>query len=182
MDDLYSLSFHPALKDLESFSCCLVENSLSRNNLLYLELPSADDDSPGNFFSFVARIEPKLESNSFIIFSAMQFLPYRELQVDVLLYDTYHPFSIASSNLGSISISLMDKARVESQEKSGWVLRKPYAPAFGFKKHAGFSPTSTSEGKNLCVFAALSLIYCISCYHGFGDTFSNTQTSHFHGY
>jgi len=27
----------------------------------------------------------------------------------------------------------MDKTRVESQERSGWVLRKPYAPAFGFK-------------------------------------------------
>jgi len=93
MDDLYSLSFHPALKDLEFFSCCLVENSLSRNNLLYLELPGADDDSPGNLFSLVARIEPKLESNSFIIFSAMQFLSYRELQIDVLLYDTLHPFS-----------------------------------------------------------------------------------------
>jgi len=33
----------------------------------------------------------------------------------------------------SISISVMDKARVESQERSGLVLRKPYAPAFGFK-------------------------------------------------
>jgi hypothetical protein len=42
----------------------------------------------------------------------------------------------------------MDKARVESQERSGWVLRKPYAPAFGFKKHAGFSPAS----KNLLGF------------------------------
>jgi len=38
----------------------------------------------------------------------------------------------------------MDKARVESQEKSGWVLRKPYALAFGFKKHADFAPASQS--------------------------------------
>jgi hypothetical protein len=63
----------------------------------------------------------------------VQFLFFRELQVDILLYDTLHPFSIASSNIGSISIFVMDKARVESQERSGWVLRKPYAPAFGFK-------------------------------------------------
>jgi hypothetical protein len=34
----------------------------------------------------------------------------------------------------SISISVMDKARVESQERSGLVLRKPYAPAYGFQK------------------------------------------------
>ena len=27
----------------------------------------------------------------------------------------------------------MDKTRVEYQERSGWVLRKPYAQAFGFK-------------------------------------------------
>jgi len=40
----------------------------------------------------------------------------------------------------SILISVTDKARAESQERSGWVLRKPYAPAFGFKKHASFSP------------------------------------------
>lgn len=97
MDNLYFLSFHPALKDLEFFPCCLVENSLSRNNLLYLELPGADDDSPGNFFSFVAGVEPQLESNSFIIFSAVQFLFFRKLQVDILLYDTLHPFSIAST-------------------------------------------------------------------------------------
>lgn len=31
---------------------------------------------------------------------------------------------------------------------------------------AGFD----SLGQNLHVFDALSLIYCISCYHGFGDT------------
>jgi hypothetical protein len=40
----------------------------------------------------------------------------------------------------SISISVMDKIRVESQKRSGWVLRKPYAPAYGFKKHASFAP------------------------------------------
>jgi hypothetical protein len=40
----------------------------------------------------------------------------------------------------SISISVMDKDRVESQKRSGWVLRKPYATAFGFQKHASFSP------------------------------------------
>ena len=38
----------------------------------------------------------------------------------------------------SILISVMDKTRVESQERSGWVLRKPYAPAFGFIKHLAF--------------------------------------------
>ena len=38
-----------------------------------------------------------------------------------------------TSPFESISISVMDKARVESQERSDWVLRKPYAPAFGFK-------------------------------------------------
>jgi hypothetical protein len=34
----------------------------------------------------------------------------------------------------------MDKARVQSLERSGWVLRKPYAPAYGFQKHASFAP------------------------------------------
>jgi hypothetical protein len=57
--------------------------------------------------SFVAGVEPQLESNFFIIFSAVQFLPFLELQVDVLLYDTYHPFSMVSSNRGGISISLI---------------------------------------------------------------------------
>jgi len=33
----------------------------------------------------------------------------------------------------SVSISVMDEASVESQERSDWVFRKPYAPAFGFK-------------------------------------------------
>jgi hypothetical protein len=33
----------------------------------------------------------------------------------------------------NILISVMDKTRVESKERSGWVLRKPYAPAFGSK-------------------------------------------------
>jgi hypothetical protein len=47
-----------------------------------------------------------------------------------------------------MSISVMRKARLEFQERSGWVLRKPYASAFGFKKHAGFSPAS----KNLLGF------------------------------
>jgi hypothetical protein len=28
---------------------------------------------------------------------------------------------------------MIDKTRVKPQERSGWVLRKPYAPAFGFK-------------------------------------------------
>ncbi len=74
MDDFHSLSFHSALKDLEFFPCCLVENSLSRNNLLYLELPGADDDRPGNFFSFVAGVEPQLEPYAFIVFFAVQFL------------------------------------------------------------------------------------------------------------
>lgn len=120
MDDLYFLSFHPALKNLELFTCCLVENSLSRNNLLYLELPGADDDSPGNFFSFVAGVEPQLKSNFSIIFSSVQFLLFRKLQVDFLLYDTYYPFSIASSNIGNISIFVMGKGRVESQKSSGW--------------------------------------------------------------
>jgi hypothetical protein len=43
----------------------------------------------------------------------------------------------------------MDKTRVESQERSGWMLRKSYTPAFGFKKHASFSPASSSEGEQL---------------------------------
>jgi hypothetical protein len=42
----------------------------------------------------------------------------------------------------NILISLMDKTRVASQERPGWVLRKPYAPALGFKKHASFAPAS----------------------------------------
>ncbi len=123
MDDLHTFPFHPALKDLEFFPCCLVENSLSRNNLFYLELPGADDDSPGSFFSFVAGVKPQLESNSFIIFYASQFSFFRVLQVDFLLYDAFHLFSIASSNKGSISNSVMDKARVGSHGSSGWLYK-----------------------------------------------------------
>jgi len=43
----------------------------------------------------------------------------------------------------------MEKTWEESQGRSGWVLRKPYAPAFGFKKHASFAPTRTLEGEQL---------------------------------
>jgi hypothetical protein len=49
-------------------------------------------------------------------------------------------------NVVSLSISVIDKARVESQKRSGWVLRKSYAP---FKKHASFAPTSSSEREQL---------------------------------
>ncbi len=98
MDDLYFLSFHPALKDLEFFPSCLVENSLSRHNLFYLEFPGSNDDSPWNFFSFVAGIEPQLESTSLIIFFAVQFSLFRKLRVEVSLYDTCQPFSMARSD------------------------------------------------------------------------------------
>jgi hypothetical protein len=40
---------------------------------------------------------------------------------------------LALSKNTSISISVMGKTMMEFQERSGWVLRKPYAPAFGFK-------------------------------------------------
>ncbi len=34
----------------------------------------------------------------------------------------------------------MNKTRLEPEERSGWVLRKPFTPAFGLKKHASFAP------------------------------------------
>jgi len=46
----------------------------------------------------------------------------------------------------------MDKTRVASQERPGWVLRKPYAPAYGFIKHTSFAPTSSSEGEQPACF------------------------------
>jgi len=39
----------------------------------------------------------------------------------------FHPIS----HYESISISMMDKTRVESQERSGWVLRKPFEGGAG---------------------------------------------------
>ncbi len=47
------------------------------------------------------------------------------------------------------------KTRVGSQERSGWVLRKPYAPAFGFKN----THLLPQRGKKCSVsgFALLSL-------------------------
>jgi hypothetical protein len=40
-------------------------------------------------------------------------------------------FSLIFSFNKSISISVMDKARVESRERSGWVLRKPFEGGTG---------------------------------------------------
>jgi hypothetical protein len=34
----------------------------------------------------------------------------------------------------------MDKAKLKSYERSNWVLKKPFALAFGFRKHASFAP------------------------------------------
>ncbi len=113
MDDLYFLSFHPALEDLKFFPCCLVENSLSRHNLFYLEFPGADDNSPGNLFSFVAGIEPQFESTSFIIFFALQFSLFRKLRIDVSLYDTCQPFSMARSHREIISLSVVMEMTLE---------------------------------------------------------------------
>jgi hypothetical protein len=42
----------------------------------------------------------------------------------------------------------MDKNRVESQERSGWVL-ETVCSGFWIQKHASFSPTSSSEGEQL---------------------------------
>jgi len=53
---------------------------------------------------------------------------------------------------GSISLSVMDKARVEFQERPGWVLRKLYVAAFGFKKHAFFCPCEHPGGAKTACF------------------------------
>jgi hypothetical protein len=49
---------------------------------------------------------------------------------------------------------MMYKTMAESQERSGWVLRKPYSPAFGFKN----TPLLPQQGKRDSVsgFALLS--------------------------
>jgi hypothetical protein len=49
----------------------------------------------------------------------------------------------------------MDKAGVESQERSGFVLRKPYAPVFGFK-NTPLLPQRAKKG-SVSGFALLSL-------------------------
>ncbi len=68
-----------------------------RNNLLYVEFPFTDDNSPGNFISFVAGVEAQLEPSTFLfIFSAVQFLPCLEFQADSVLYTIPYPFSIVS--------------------------------------------------------------------------------------
>jgi hypothetical protein len=45
--------------------------------------------------------------------------------------------SLTEVNLSSFRISIlfsvMDKATLDHQERSGWVLRKPFTPALGFK-------------------------------------------------
>jgi hypothetical protein len=65
-------------------------------------------------------------------------------------------FSLIFSFSICISIFLMDKDRVEYQKRSGWVLRKPFAPAFGFKNTQVFprrAKTCSVSG-----FALLSLL------------------------
>jgi hypothetical protein len=51
----------------------------------------------------------------------------------------------------SILISVVDKTRLKSQERSGWVLKKPFAPAFGFKNTPLFPQREPWRG-NSCAF------------------------------
>ena len=55
-----------------------------------------------------------------------KFHPLGNIHHSIFCFKMFSPSLI-------IPVSVMDKTPVESQERSGWVLRKPYALAFGFK-------------------------------------------------